>query len=58
MQKKDQFKTMKIASMEECYQVVNNYADKVILTMIFIVILIDIHFTLVVYTHWKNHGDR
>ena len=44
--------------MEECYQVVNNYLDKVVLFTVFIIVLLDIHFTLVVYTHWKNHGNR
>ena len=47
---------MKISSMEECYSVVNNYADKSVMTFVFIAIVIATHFVLVTYTHWKNHG--
>ena len=58
MQKKDQFKNMKIGSMEECYEVVNNYADKAVMTFIFVAVIIATHFILVVYTHWKNYGRQ
>ena len=58
MQKKNQFKNMKISSMEECYEVVNNYADKAVMTFIFVAVIIATHFILVVYTHWKNFGRQ
>ena len=56
MQKKDQFKEMKIGSMQECYDVVNNYADRSVMTFVFIAVLLATHFILVVYSHWKNYG--
>ena len=44
--------------MEECQEVVNTYIDKAILTIVFIYILVHLHFMQVVYTHWKNHGRQ
>ena len=56
MEKKGEFKAMKIESMAECHQVVGNYIDKGVWFAMIIAGLIGLHFSLVIHTHWKNFG--
>ena len=40
--------------MGECEQVVQNHIDKIITWAVVFAVIIDFHFGLVVYTHWRN----
>ena len=56
MEKKGDFKTMGIQSLDECHEVVSSYFDRGITILLFLSIIIGLHFVHVVYTHWKNFG--
>jgi len=58
MEKKQQFKTMGIQSMDECHDVVMNYIDKGVMMLVVVNVIISLYFLTVIHTHWKNHGVR
>ena len=58
MESKGQFKTMNIASMEECNEVVKNRFNQILIFIVIFIAVIHVHFALVAYTHWKNSTGR
>ena len=54
MESRGQFKAMGIESAEACKDVVQAYIDKTMMFALLVVLLIDLHFGLVVYTHAQD----
>ena len=55
--RKGELANIHATSLEECHESIENMIHTVLTVMFIAYGLLQIHFLLVVYTHWKNHED-